>query len=94
MKVETALEQLRAAMKDQMQGELVARNLALELELKSAKADLARTDKKFRMKVDKLEARVREWKANYSRTRKLLLLAQAEIKDLKRGKYEQDAASI
>lgn len=94
MKVETALEQLRAAMKDQVRGEWEARNLALELELKLVKADLARTNKKFRMKVDKLEARAREWKANYSRTRKLLLLAQAEIKDLKRGRYGQDATSV
>lgn len=94
MNTDLALEQLRAAIEQQVQAESVAKNLALEQELKLAKAELVRASKKFKAKLDRAQQRVGEWKANYSRTRKLLLLAQAEIKDMKRGKYGQDATSI
>lgn len=71
----TAFEQLRKAVENQVRKDL--------------QHELLKNAKKFNKKLELANKRASEWKENYSRTRKLLLLSQAEVRELKRGKDEK-----
>lgn len=71
----TAFEQLRKAIENQVRKDL--------------QNELLKNTKKFNKKLELANKRASEWKENYSRTRKLLLLSQAEVRELKRGKDEK-----
>jgi len=74
--------------------EIEAELAATKLELSKLKAGNASLKRRTDARVDRATQKTREWKANYSRTRKLLLEANAEITSLKRSRNEQGTNSL